>query len=105
MTAFLIWCAFAAFFVGLGVYCFFAGKPVGFWANAETFPVSDVRGYNRACGWLWTAYGLVLALLGTPLLAGQNNALILFSILGVVAENLVMILVYVLVIEKKYRKK
>ena len=105
MAAFIIWCLVAAGFAELGVFCFFSKKPVGFWANAELFPVSDVRGYNRACGRLWIGFGLVFALLGTPLLAGQNDALILLSVVGAMGSILGLILIYVLVIEKKYRQK
>ena len=105
MTAFLIWCATAAVFCGLGIFCFFAKKPVSFYANVKPFPVSDVRGYNRACGWLWIGYSVGFALLGLPLLGCQNNALVLLSVVGAMIEVLALILIYILVIEKKYRKK
>lgn len=104
-TAFFIWCGCFALFLVLGIYCFFAKKPVGFWANAEAFPVTDVKGYNRACGWLWVGYSLIGILAGLPMLLNQNEALILLSVLGVVFDTLGLVLIYVLVIEKKYRAK
>ena len=104
MSAFILWCGCFALFFILGIYCFFAKKQVGFWANAKPFSVTDVRGYNRACGFLWIGYSLVGILTGLPLLSPQNSALVLLSILGVVADTLMLILIYVLVIEKKYRK-
>ena len=41
--------------------------------------------------------------LGIPLLAGQNSAWIILSILGVMAESIAAMAVYSLVIEKKYK--
>ena len=48
MLGFLIWCAAGCLFVGFGVYALLAKRPVGFWANAEMFEVTDVKRYNRA---------------------------------------------------------
>ena len=105
MTAYLLWCLCFLLILGLGIFCFFSKKPVGFWANANTFPVADVKGYNRACGWLWILYSLIGILTGLPLLSPQNSALVLLSVLGVLLDTLGLILIYVLVIEKKYRAK
>lgn len=105
--AFGIWCLISGLFIVLGIYSFLSKKEVafGFWANAETFPVNDVKAYNRAMGKLWCVFGVVLAVLGLPLLKGQNTAFILLSILGVMAEAIITMGVYTTVIEKKYRKK
>ena len=80
----------------------FAEKPAGFWANAETIKVSDIKGYNRAIGLLFISYGVIFILLGIPLLGGQNNAFILLSAVGVMFETIVIMAVYTLVIVKKY---
>ena len=101
---FIIWCLCGALFIGLGIYSFFIKKPMGFWANAEMFEVTDVKKYNRAVAKLYCALGLVFILLGLPLLS-DNAALILLSTLGVMLEVIVMMVIYVTVIEKKYRKK
>lgn len=105
--AFGIWCLISGLFIVLGIYSFLSKKEVafGFWANAETFPVNDVKAYNRAMGKLWCVFGVVLAVLGLPLLKGQNTAFILLSVLGVMAEAIITMGVYTTVIEKKYRKK
>ena len=103
--AFIIWCGCFGLLLILGIFCFFAKKPVGFWANAQTFPVKDVKGYNRACGWLWIGYSLAGILTGLPLLSPQNSALILLSVLRVMLCTIALVLVYVLFIEKKYRAK
>ena len=105
LLAFFIWCACFGIFLILGITCFFAKKAVGFWANAKAFPLENVKGYNRACGWLWIGYSLVGMLSGLPLLAGQNHPLVLLSVLAVVLDTLALMLIYVLVIEKKFRAK
>lgn len=105
--AFWIWLATAFCFIGMGIYNFFSKKkaPFGFWANAKVFSVTDVKAYNRALGKLWCVFGVVFALLGLPLLGGQNSPYILLSILGAMVEAIGAMVVYVTVIEKKYRKK
>ena len=104
MLPFLLWTLCCCLLLAMGIYCFLSRKPVGFWANANPFSVTDVRGYNRACGFLWIGYSLLGMVTGLPLLSPQNSALVLLSTLGVVADTLMLILIYVLVIEKKYRK-
>lgn len=107
MTAFVIWALVGVFFVGMGIYDIIAKKekPAGFWANAEQFPVADVRAYNKAVGKMWCVYGIVFILLGIPLLAGQNSPYVLLSIAGMLFASIGTMVVYVLMIEKKYRKK
>ena len=104
MVAFIIWAVCGLFFLGLGIYSFKAKKAVGFWANAETLPMKDVKGYNKAMGKLWCVFSVIFILLGLPLLAGQNAAIIVVSVLGIVFEMLGAMVVY-LHIEEKYRKK
>ena len=103
MIGFILWALVGCCFVGLGVYAPFAKKAMPFWANAEMFAVNDVKGYNRALGKCWCAFGGVFIVLGIPLLAGQNSPAVLLSVLGVAAEVIAFMAVYTLVIEKKYR--
>ena len=107
MLAFLIWLLFSVLFIGYGIHAFCSKKavPFSFWANAKVFEVNDVRAYNRAVGKLWCVFGIVLALLGIPLLKGQNSPYAMLSIVGVMAEAITAMVVYVVVIEKKYREK
>lgn len=107
MTAFIIWAIVGLFFVGMGIYDFFSKKekPFGFWANAETLEVENVKAYNHALGILWMVYGILFILLGVPLIAGQNSPFIVFSILGAMFISIAAMVVYVTVIEKKYKKK
>lgn len=107
LLGFIIWTILGCAFIGLGIYAFVSKKevPFSFWANADTFPVNNVKAYNRAVGKLWCVYGIVLILLGTPLLSRQNSGIIIVSILGMMAEAIVAMVIYVVVIEKKYRKR
>lgn len=105
--AFVIWLLMSIAFVILGIYASVSKKEVafGFWANADTFPVKDVKAYNRAVGKLWIVFGIVFSVLGLPLLKGQNNPFIILSILGIMIEAIAAMVIYTTVIEKKYRKK
>lgn len=107
MVAFVIWTVIGVAFIGWGIYLILSKKASasGFWANANTPPMEDVRGYNRAVGKLWIVFGAVLIVLGLPLLAEQNSALIMIPILGIMMESIGAMVVYTIVIEKKYRKK
>ena len=105
---FIIWALAGVAFIGLGIYCFFSKKSAafGFWANAKMFEVENVRGYNRALGKLWCAYGIGFILLGIPLIHyEQNSPAILLPVIGVMAETILVMGIYILKIEKKYRKK
>lgn len=102
---FVIWSLLAAFFIGMGVYACFSKKAVGFWANAQVMEVTDIKRYNFAMAKLFGIYGIVLLLLGFPLLAGQNSPWIIISILGVMFATITAMIIYTTVIEKKYKKK
>lgn len=107
MLEFILYALVGAALILLGIRAFFSKKEVafGFWANTDMFPVSDIKAYNRAVGKLWCIYGIIFILLGTPLLGEQNSPLILVSIIGVMFETIAAMAVYVIIIEKKYRKK
>ena len=105
MVGFVIWMLCSVVMVAFGIYAFFSKRimPFGFWANAKVFEVRDVRAYNRAVGKLWCVFGFVFALLGLPLLTGENSPYIILSIMGCMVEAIGAMVVYVTVIEKKYR--
>ena len=94
---FLLWMAGGGLLIALGIAAFFAKKEVGFFNN--------VKAYNRAVGKLYLVYGAVFLLLGLPILTGQNSPAVVFSVLGVVAETIVAMAVYLLAIQNKYEKK
>ena len=103
--AFAGWAALGAAFIVLGVYVAFSKKEkvFGFWANAKTPAVKDIKKYNRALGRLWCVFGVVFILLGLPLLPGQNSPFIIVSILGAMFSTIVAMAVYEIGIVKKYR--
>ena len=107
LIGFLIWEIVGAAFVcyGLIVLVFRKPAPIGFWANAKMFAVNDVKKYNRAVGKMFCIFGLVFIILGFPLLhLNEHPAWILLSVAGTMIESIIMMAVYVVVIEKKYRK-
>lgn len=105
MIGFIIWALFGCFMIGMGVSALFSKKPVGFWANIKSFPVNDIRGYNRATGKLFIFYGIIFIVLGIPLLTGQNSPYILLSVLGVMIETIAIMVIYSLFITKRYSEK
>lgn len=105
MLGFIIWLICGCLFIILGICCFFARKPVVFWSNIKMFDVNKPKKYNHAMGKLWCAFGLIFILLGIPLLDGQNSPSTIISILGVFIEIIVIMIVYIQIIEPKYKKK
>ncbi len=111
--AYLIWLGCALIFVALGIYDYVnanKGNVFGFY-NMGPPPkpenLTDVTAYNRALGKLLIGAGVFFALLGLPLLLGDGNAalIVLVGVLGSVAWVIGMVLIYELVIMKKYRRK
>lgn len=90
MVAWSIWMLLGLCFVALGVWCFLSQKQVHFWANAATPPKQDVRGYNRAQGRLWCAYGVGFCLLGQSFWGGEGSPLVLLAVLGTVLLNIAL---------------
>lgn len=105
--AFGIWALCGIAIIALGISACFAKhtQPFGFWANVKVFEVTDLKAYNKAVGKLFIIYGSVFILLGLPLLAGQNNAWLVLTMVGVAFSSIAAMAVYVTVIEAKYRKK
>lgn len=105
IIGFVIWCIASGIFLVIGISCFRASKPAGFWANIKMCEVTDTKKYNKAVGKLFCCFGVVFGILGLPMLAGQNSPLMLLSITGCIVLIITTMLVYELVIMKKYRKK
>jgi len=106
VMAFLFWILTGIVVIIGGILVLFSkkAKPFGFWANAEVFPVKDVKAYNKALGKLFIGFGIVFMLLGIPLLEGQNSGGIVFTILGTSFLSIFTMVIYVTLIERKYRK-
>lgn len=105
IIGFIIWSAVGCLFIGLGIYSFYAKKPMGFWANVQMFEVTDRKKYNAAVGKLFSVFGIVFILLGLPLLSVQNSPWIFLSVIGALVECIIAMIVYTVVIEEKYRKR
>ena len=103
MIGFVIWALVGVVIIILGIRAYFSRKVAGFWANIKPISVNDITGYNRAVGKLFVIYGVILIALGLPLLSGQNSPFILLSVLGVMIETIVIMVVYSLCIERKYK--
>ena len=104
VIGFIIWAAAGLLFIIIGIRSARSEKPVGFWANAEMFEVTDVKAYNRAVGRLFKWFGIVFTLFGLPLLT-DRIALFIITMLGVVMETLALMVIYTQAIERRYRKK
>lgn len=107
IMAFVIWIICSLLFIFIGIYVMKnkKAKPFGFWANAEAPEVTDVEDYNKALGKLWIIFGVGFAIDGLPLLAGQNSALIMISVIGAMFLCIGIMVYYTLVIETKFKRK
>ena len=105
VLGFIIWSICGCFFIGLGIYTPFSKKPMGFWAGEEVNGITDIKKYNIAMTKLFVVMGIVFIFLGIPLLGGQNSAGLVIPILGTMFECIIAMVIYIVVIEKKYKKK
>lgn len=105
MLAFIIWALMGVAFIVLGIYALFSksARPLGFWSNAKTLPMKDVKGYNRAMSILYIVLGVLFILIGLPLLFDAKGAGLIIPILGAMFLSIGSMVVYVTVIEKKYK--
>lgn len=104
IIGFVIWFIVSLIFLVIGISYFFAKEPKGFWANVKMCEVNDTKKYNNAVGKLFCCFSVILMVLGLPLLAGQNSPLVFLSIAGCMVLVVTTMLIYELVIMKKYRK-
>lgn len=105
IIGFVIWAIGGVIIIGLGISAYFSRKVVGFWANIKPISVNDIMGYDRAVSKLFVIYGVILIILGLPLLLGQNSPFVLLSVLGVMIETIAIMVVYSLFIERKYKEQ
>lgn len=94
MVAFIIWSIVGFLFIGLGIGNFYAKRPVGFWSNIPAPEIEDIKHYNRAVGWMWVIFGILMIVFGIPLLSGQNSPYVFLSVAGVVIEIIAIMIIY-----------
>ncbi|MCU9811933.1 hypothetical protein [Paraclostridium sp. AKS81] len=106
---FIIWTLVGMLFIMEGIYCIKSKKEVaiGFWTNGKTpsIEVKNIKAYNKSLGKLWCIYGFFFILLGIPLLGEQNSPFIIITLIGTILEVIILMTVYTIKIEGKYRKK
>ncbi len=103
IMAFIIWIFCSIVFMGIGIYSFFADRPVRFWTIQDSIRVNNVKKYNHAVAKLWLAASVVFILIGIPILfTKQNSAWIVIPILGAMFWSILLAVCYIK-IEKKYR--
>lgn len=107
VIGFIIWILVCTLFVIIGISSWNSKTPVGFFSNAKAPDVSeipDIKGYNHAVARIWFVFAGGFALLGLPLLAGQNSPLIIITVIGSLWLCIALIVMYMRV-EKKYKVK
>lgn len=106
---FIIWTLVGMLFIMEGIYCINSKKEVaiGFWTNGKKpqIEVKNIKAYNKSLGKLWCIYGFFFILLGIPLLGEQNSPFIIITLIGTILEVIILMTVYTIKIEGKYRKK
>lgn len=107
VIGYIIFLLVCALFVVIGIVSWNSKAPVGFFSNVKApddSDISDIKGYNHAVARIWFVFAGGLALLGLPLLAGQNSPLIIITVIGSLWLCIALIVVYMRV-EKKYKGK
>ena len=105
LIAFCIWSLSALLFFVFGICTLSAKKPMPFWTHERKIEVSNVKAYNKAVAFLYFVYAFTILILGVPMLfSRQNSAGFIIPVLGLPIASILMIAVYVICIEAKYRK-
>ena len=109
LIVFCVWSLSSLLFVVFGICALSAKKPMPFWthdrANDKEINISDVKAYNKAVALLYFIYAFTILILGVPMLfSRQNSAGFIIPVLGLPIASILMIAVYVICIEAKYRR-
>ncbi len=93
------------FFI-LGIVDFYSEKQQNFWSSGKIPKVNDIKKWNYALGKLFCTYGISVALVGVLCLFSLSDTLKIILISTVpVGGVIVMIIVYIKIIEPKYKVK
>ncbi len=105
---FIIWSLCGLAFIIAGIYCIRSKKEVAFafWANSNPPSIKqiNIKPYNKALGKLWCGYGFFFILIGLPLLGDDNSIFMIIPLIGCVLGTIILMCVYIIKIEGKYRE-
>ena len=105
IAGFVIWTIVSIILFGVGVWTWISDKAVGFYTGVKPPEVNDIRKYNHSVAVLWFIYAALFELLGLPLLfLKQNAAGFLWSMLGVAAISILLMICYNRILAR-HRKK
>ena len=105
LIVFCVWSLSSLLFVVFGICTLSAKKPMPFWTHERKIEVRDVKAYNKAVAFLYFVYAFTILILGVPMLfSRQNSAGFIIPVLGLPIASILMIAVYVICIEAKYRR-
>lgn len=103
LALFILFFCGGMFFV-LGILNFYSEKQQSFWSSGKMPKVDDVKKWNYALGKLFCTYGISVALVGILCLFLISDTLKIILMSAVPGGGIVvMIIVYVKVIEPKYK--
>ncbi len=105
MIGFIICMVVVLIFVAIGISCFKAKEPVGFFTGVKPPEIADenVKKYNNAVGKLWIGFAVGMGIVCSPLIfIEQNSPWAVFMILLLMVLVIALAVVY-LMIESKYR--
>ena len=102
---FILWAIFGCLMIAIGISAFFSKEQVRYMAKINPPKVKDIKGYNYATGKLLVLFGVLLIVLGVPILFDKSSLFIFLSIIGALILTIATIAVNVLYIEEKYREK
>jgi hypothetical protein len=101
IIGFIIWSSVALLLLGIGIWAWNSGTPVGFFSGVKPPEVKDIRQYNHSVAVLWFVYAILFETLGIPFLfLGQNHALFVVSILGTVGITFGLVIAYHRILQK-----
>ena len=95
IIGFIIWSIVSAAILAIGIWARRSEKAVGFYSGVKPPEVRNVRKYNHSVAALWFVYAILLEALGLPLLfLEQNSPGFIWSILGVAAITIALMIAY-----------
>ena len=102
--AFIIWSAGAVTLLCIGVSCAKSDKAAGFFTFGEPPVIEDIKSYNKAVAKLWAVFAVIFEIIGIPFLYLKQNSPLVIPVIFAVLLWVILLIVFYLKIENKYRK-